>query len=254
MSENIILNVGGGSNGAALNFKVVGNPQPSLPSENTIWVNTDTPITGYEFSATEPVEPIEGLVWISTGTSSPVEFNALKKNGIQVYPLSAKQYVSGAWVDKTAKSYQNGEWVDWWNGELFENGNQFESVTGGWVKKSLTCGSRPNNGTVTIGTNIVTDSGGSDGYISAIATTKNAIDLTNVSSITMVVESVSGSQNLSVHSNDTGIDIYNNASAKISFNNAGTYSLDVSSLNGMFYISVGGNGNSKATTSYIKLD
>ena len=129
MSENIILNVGGGGNGAALNFKVVGNPQPALPSENTIWVNTDTPITGYEFSATEPVEPIEGLVWISTGTSSPVEFNALKKNGIQVYPLSAKQYVDGALVDKTVAIYQGGAWNDLFIGKIYEDGVQYLSLS-----------------------------------------------------------------------------------------------------------------------------
>jgi hypothetical protein len=56
-----------------------------------------------------------GQVWISTGSSSPAQFNSLKKNNITLCPLSAKQYVGGAWVDKTAKSYQNGAWVDWWN-------------------------------------------------------------------------------------------------------------------------------------------
>jgi hypothetical protein len=53
------------------------------------------------------------MVWVFIGKSSAVAFNALKKNGIQVYPISAKQYVNGAWVDVTAKSYQNGKWVDW---------------------------------------------------------------------------------------------------------------------------------------------
>lgn len=56
----------------------------------------------------------EGKVWFPVGTSSPVAFNALKKNAIQVCPISAKQYVGGAWVYKEAKSYQNGAWGDWW--------------------------------------------------------------------------------------------------------------------------------------------
>ena len=43
MNENMILNLGG-SGGAPLNFKVVGNPQPSNPKVNTIWVDTDVPI------------------------------------------------------------------------------------------------------------------------------------------------------------------------------------------------------------------
>lgn len=55
----------------------------------------------------------EGTVWVTTGASSPVAFNALKKNSVMVYPMSAKQYIGGSWVDKTAKSYQGGAWVDW---------------------------------------------------------------------------------------------------------------------------------------------
>ena len=82
-------NTGGGC--TSLNFKVVGNPQPSNPKEHTIWVDTDVPISSYVFSATEPEAPEEGMVWISIGTSSAVEFNALKKNALQVYPIAAKQ-------------------------------------------------------------------------------------------------------------------------------------------------------------------
>lgn len=104
-------NISGGG-GAGLNFKIVGNPQPEAPGENTIWVDTDS-ITKWAFSATEPENPEEGMVWISVGNSSPVAFNALKKNNITVYPIFAKQYVSGAWVDKTAKSYQDGAWKEW---------------------------------------------------------------------------------------------------------------------------------------------
>ena len=43
---------GGGNN--PLNFKVVGNPQPESPKENTIWVNTDTEITGWQFASDDP--------------------------------------------------------------------------------------------------------------------------------------------------------------------------------------------------------
>lgn len=112
---------GFGGGGANLNFKVVGNLQPTSPRENTIWLNTDQEITSWIFSAAEPETPEEGMVWFSVGTSSPVEFNALKKNAIQVYPLSAKQYVDGAWVTVTAMSYQGGEWVSWIR--IFENLN-----------------------------------------------------------------------------------------------------------------------------------
>lgn len=122
---------GFGGGGESLNFKVVGDTtEPTSPNENTIWVNTDKKITSWIFSATQPKTATEGMVWIFTSKFSDVEFNALKKNGIQVYPISAKQYVSGAWVDVSAKSYQGGEWVDWWNGELYISGVEY---AGGFV-------------------------------------------------------------------------------------------------------------------------
>lgn len=103
-------NTGGG--GGGLNFKVIPNPKPSTAKENTIWVNTDTPITSWIFSAEEPSAAEAGMVWISVGTSSSVEFNALKKNGIQVYPGYAKQFNGGTWANKDAKIYQGGAWVE----------------------------------------------------------------------------------------------------------------------------------------------
>lgn len=100
--------------GVELNFEVVGGTEePSNPNENMIWVNTDVDITSWIFSAAEPAAPQEGMVWIPISTASPASFNALKKNGLQVYPLSAKQYVAGVWVDVIVKSYQGGEWVEW---------------------------------------------------------------------------------------------------------------------------------------------
>ena len=108
---------GFGGGGAGLNFKVIAcasaEDLPDSARENTIAVITETAINGYIFSSTEPTAPAEGMVWFLTGTGSRVAFSASKKNPVMVYPLSAKQYVGGAWVDVPAKSYQNGAWVDW---------------------------------------------------------------------------------------------------------------------------------------------
>lgn len=120
--------------GGGLNFKVVdGLTQPSDPDENTIWVNTDTPITGYYFTAEQPENMADGEVWFSTGTSSAAAFNAARKNTVMVYPISAKQMVDGVLVDVTAKSWQNGEWVDWINTTyLYSPGNEHINITDGW--------------------------------------------------------------------------------------------------------------------------
>lgn len=110
---NAFLYGNGGGGGNALAFRVLsGTSAPSSPKENDIWVNTSTAITSYVFSATQPTGS-NGMVWIYVGTSSVVEFNALKKNRLNVYPISAKQYISGKFTDKTAKTYQNGAWMDW---------------------------------------------------------------------------------------------------------------------------------------------
>lgn len=97
--------------GTALNFRVLGGTvQPENQRENTIWVSTATDLSGWVFSPEEPESPSGGLVWIALGTASRAPFNALKKNGLFVYPLFCKQYVSGAWETKTAYVYKAGTW------------------------------------------------------------------------------------------------------------------------------------------------
>lgn len=124
----------GVTGGVPLNFKVVGGTSaPSNPKENTIWINTDAEITSWIFSKTQPSPETEGMVWISTGTISAVGFNALKKNGIMVYPLTAKQYINGTWAAKTAMSYRGGQWVEW-IAYLYNKGVEYVDENGdSWV-------------------------------------------------------------------------------------------------------------------------
>lgn len=130
---------GGGGGGGSLNFNVVlGTSQPSSPKENDIWVNTsNTSNATWVFSATQPTGQTN-LVWIKTGTDSGASFNALKENGIWVYPMEAKQYVNRSWKDVTAKSYIGGKWVEWisdlW---LFDYGEVSTDITGGFVYKKI---------------------------------------------------------------------------------------------------------------------
>lgn len=246
----------GGS--SPLNFKVVGNPKPANPKENTIWIDTNEKITGWEFSATEPVgrnlltntassrttngvtftvnadgsitvngtatstayfgvgnlellagteyimsgcpesgsgssyflqckmannvyvhaapsekkfvpsvagtswveivvaqgstannvvfypivclaseadSHIDGKVWIMTYTYSPGSFNAMKRNGITVYPVGAMQYLSGSWANKPVQLYQHGVWLDLFV-YLYNAGSENIDLTGGWIAKA----------------------------------------------------------------------------------------------------------------------
>lgn len=194
----MIFNVtGGGGGSAGLNFSVVAYKTEeellaATPAENTIGLITTTPIISWIFSATEPNPATPGMVWILTDRSSGVEFNALKKNGIQVYPISAKQYISGSWVDKTAKSYQGGEWVNW-AVFLYNAGNEYESITGGWQARawSGTVNHTPKIPTITKddgGITISCNNTASDQAFSGVVETIKDIDLTNRSKIIVHVK------------------------------------------------------------------
>ena len=233
MSKEVILHgFGGGGASSALNFKVVGNPKPTDPTENTIWVETDFEITGYAFSVTQPTEPVEGMVWITVGTSSPVAFNALKKNNITVYPLSAKQYVGGSWVNKTAQSYQNDEWVRWITDlYLYDNGTVTEAA--GSVASD--------NGKNAFSLNATTLHINSTGHNvwGHIYFTKK-IDLTYFKTLYMVGKMAITGAGESWGSIQFGVfpSLTATAAAKIEGAKAqGTHSIDVSELSGEYYVS-----------------
>lgn len=109
----------GNGGGVGLNFKVeayaTAAQLPASAAENTIGVITSTAIPGYVFAASEPDKANlpAGTVWIKTGASSNLAFNAVKKNTIMVYPTACKQLLGGSWVDVTARSFIGGKWVDW---------------------------------------------------------------------------------------------------------------------------------------------
>lgn len=129
----MIFNMSGGGPSAALNFKVLGGTtEPENPTENTIWVNTDQKITGWAFAADEPSDPVDGMVWFGIGTPSIAEFNALKKNSIQVYPTSGKQYSEGSWKTVDVYVCKSNKWVGT-ETYLYHNGNENTLLTGGWT-------------------------------------------------------------------------------------------------------------------------
>lgn len=247
----MIFNVSGGG-GTALNFRVVGGTTaPANPAENCIWVNTETPITSWIFSAEEPSPAEAGMVWFSVSTSSPVEFNALKKNGIQVYPLSAKQYVGGAWVAVEAKSYQSGEWVGWVK-YLYKDGNQYEELTGGW-QKAVEDGT---GGSIAFGDEVVFSlNAGNSSYGSVVsASHKSAVDLSGYTTLSVDGARISGgtaklSIELSTSPTKRTREAY--TGEFVLSEETTVVSLDISSFNEKYYIHLvasGGGTNSSAVT------
>lgn len=54
---------------------------------------------------------VPGDVWITADRpANDAGFNTLEVNGVQVYPLSAKQYIDGSWKNVSAQIWQNGKW------------------------------------------------------------------------------------------------------------------------------------------------
>ena len=98
-------------NGSAnLNFNVVGGTSaPTKPRDNTIWVNTSTPISKWSLDKQEPTSPIDGQIWMRTFNSGgAVSFNALKKNSIDVHIYQVYQWINSEWIPRNAYIYNNG--------------------------------------------------------------------------------------------------------------------------------------------------
>lgn len=250
---------GFGSSGGVnpLNVKVVGNPQPSITTPNTIWINTDLEIVSWAFSATEPANPEKGMVWIKTGIASPSEFNALKKNAIQVYPSAAYQWDGSAWVGKNAETYKDGVWTAWdtylynydkcgytWNTE----GKEIMDTSGAYSQA-------PTIATDDKGVMNITQTrnyGGGIAYIS------EKIDLSDFKELTFngVIGNdgeIASNAKLAIWS-EFGTYINDNIVASITAEVDGTATLDVSALNDSYYIGFGlHHTTAKAVVNYIKL-
>lgn len=229
----MIINMTGGG-GSDLNFKVVGGTeQPSSPSNNTIWVNTDE-IESYVFSATEPESPVAGMVWIEVGTESEVAFNLMKKNAIYIYPASVKQYDGSTWADVFAHIYQNGTWAQFseivtelvlYNAGSFPNG---ELVTQNF---GHTPGITKNTDSVTIEATYAYGSTSAGAYL-----TSSKINLTTYKNLSINVSSAKnmdrGTISIAVYSD------YSNSSviARADISSTGALSLSLADITGSYYV------------------
>ena len=182
------------------------------------------------------------MIWFATGNNSDVSFFTLKMDGREfdeVYPVSAKQYISDVWVNKIVKSYQNGKWVDWWDGTLYDSGNQLINITGGW--KSI------DNGTALTASfdaeQITISSRSGNGYDCALYT-NNKVNVTHYSKMYAIVDNMV----FPISYNNQGVrvgltsqntekfpDAYAVAMANGSSQGSNTVIVDISDISGEFY-------------------
>lgn len=250
LDGNVVNFSSGGAGGAGLNFKVVGGTtEPVSPSENMIWVCVDE-LESWVFSTTQPTNPSTSMVWFPTGTSSTVNFNALKKNGIEVYPQSAKQYINGEWVQIDAYIYQGGKWVQFseiiTTLYLYTPGNTQDSVTGGW--KTL--------GAASIQSDYLAMMFKSD-WKGAQLYTNNAVDMSGYKFLNVEVKDWSRACYMGI--NDTkpkdidwnGSGFSNNSDCEriVTISGNGTIQLDIADAKGSFYVWLGEEGQNVSTAS-----
>lgn len=140
----------GSGGGGGLNFKVVKNPQPTTPKENTIWVKTDIDIP-YWTTASSAKAPAyvakKGTVnfWWESATSTevsgttaagfmPVKYKATNPPGyMRLKPINCYQNQDGTetgWKSMEAYIYKGGTWVQflWEEYRIFENGEFFNGI------------------------------------------------------------------------------------------------------------------------------
>lgn len=226
----------GGAN--SLNFKIVGGSSlPDNARENTIWVNTETPIDGYTFSSEKPAETADGMIWVKTGTESKVAFSATKKNPIMLYPVAVKQYISGDEVSLDASLYKGGAWVKFstaFDGVLFDNGDEKPDITGGWVN-------------VTDG-ELITASNNGVSSISGLRHTANMIDLTNFSTVKANLKTCSGKANLII-TKVISAGFADFTKYKQVQSVTGEIALDVSAYEGEYYVAMAAGVGSASFTA-----
>ena len=235
---NFNMGGSGGSGGAELMI-VGGTTRPEKATQNTIWIDTDVEITSDVLSATEPANPVEGMAWIAIGDSSGIKMSSpVGGEWITVYTISAKQYVGGAWVDKTAKIYQGGEWVELGKLEpeyaLFWLGNQFTELTGGWHETEMSGNAQ--HATVTTDDNMLNVTHPTSGYASCSLYCKNMIPISGKSVLKCNIVSMSGSGAFVLCVGTTTNFRPNQAIAQTAITSTGEASIDVSSLSGSYYV------------------
>ena len=209
--------------------------------DNTVWIDTTTPINGYAFSAEEPASPAEGMVWFQTGLDASAPINLDRKNTVMLYPVDCMQYISGAWVYKTAQTYIGGEWLTWWQGELYVGGDTFNSTTGGFVSVKF-AGTAPK---VTYNANNVKLVQANQTW-DGLWRTKNLIDLSGFSKLSWTYSGwwIQDSENdlrlVVLPQNATDISGVAAYLQRKSPSDGGTYTvtLDVSKLTGKYYIGI----------------
>lgn len=230
MGQCFLYGTGGGGSGVRV---VIKAEAPANPRENTVWVKSDTAGRKYVFAEAEPESAEEGMLWLSVTGKGIIS--------------TARVYSGGKWVLVDAYMFIGGQWVSIassWNGVLFENGNQYEDITGGWYVYGK------NSTSVTPNLSAATGTG------NATIRTNNKIDVTNYKTLYWTGSGGGSSAGQEWGAtcyiqNDDGTNV-----AKLMFKKSNTYQIDVTAITGEYYIifDVGGTDWQQVNLSKVWLE
>lgn len=191
--------------------------EPTNPKEADIWIKTDKNSKNCVFSAEEPTDPNEGLIWFKASSASLLIGVIIK---IQIY-------TENAWTLVEGYMYLGGSWIQLaalWNGQLFDQGEQFKDITGGWLCNNSYFGSG------SIGNTLYGGSTGNTSDQGSIIYMKNVIE---ASSFTTFNFSTSGAGSTSycwlMSGSNSGSSLYSKG-----FSGTGTFTINLDSTKTKF--------------------
>lgn len=264
-----ITNAGGGQGGWRVTT-VYNTPSfPSNPKEFDIVLDTTVRLINGEITSNVISKPdwsaAEGHWYVGitqgnfSGESGSAYYARNRKNnhGISGYPCCAFQRINEQWKQLNGFIWHNNQWVQFswsWNGELFYQGNQYTDHTGGWTGM-VRNPSVSTNVADPANPNLYSDANAVEGG-TALFRTVNKVDMSSYRTLKWTGwgfgENSGGKYgaHCTVHDNpstDSGV------ISDVSFQNEGTYSMDISGISGAHYITFRAMGSGAQRVSISRV-
>ena len=169
-------------------------------------------------------------------------FDTQKFHNVSGFPGNAYIHENGKWRRCDGYVFHSNKWVQFssvWDGTLFDNGNQYANVTGGWVGNGIS--------STTVGTNLSLIVANTSPYL----TTQNAIDLSGYTKLHMIADGNAGQYSYFGISSNVPSNARPNYIASATFI-GGENVLDVSAINSG-HISIGATASWGVTINISKV-
>ncbi len=235
MAQAMIMRRGGGKAGS-LKVKAYANAAslPATASTYEMAIITSVTLGKVVIGTVQPTSPANGDVWCDTSRTAQTPLRVTETPESWLYPCLCMQYVSGTWVFVNAYTYSGSAWVEWY-AWLYQDGDERIAIGGAWLQDW-------GSGTYSVvkSATYITMTMSSSNLITLRKTT--ALNLTDYRFLKLKVQKVSGNNAVIAAHPVTGAYAWAAYTAQGVGDASGTVrtiSLDVSALNGNYYIIFG---------------